>query len=94
VSDNQDSGPPTAVMSIKDPTYPVKFTLKPENQMIPGGTPQPLDGRYKLYARHSPKGLPMAQEGFLGTTLGRDGRGVLAGSKVRLVIETPLPAGP
>ena len=86
----QDSGPPVAVVAIKQPSYPQRFALRPSDQMVANAPPQTLNGRYRLYARHSDSGQPMAQEGFLGTTLGSDGKGVRAGAGVKVVIDKPL----
>ena len=76
--------------SIANPTYPLKFTLRPEDQMIPGAPAHSFRGKYKLYVRHSPRSMPMSNDGFLGTSLGAEGRGVTAGSAVRVLIDTPL----
>jgi hypothetical protein len=85
-----DKGPPIAVLTIKQPQYPQRFTLRPEDQMVPGSAPRALDGRYKVYARHSVSGQPMAQEGFLGTTLGPDGKGARAGAEYKVVLDKAL----
>ena len=86
----KDSGPPVAVVSIQQPAYPQRFTLRPEDQMVAGSVAQPLNGRYKLYARHSVSGQPMTREGFLGTTLGPDGKGLRAGANASVVIDRRL----
>lgn len=87
----QESGPPVAVLAIANPSYPLQFALRPEDQMVPGAAPKPLAGPFKLYARHSPDSMPMKNTGFVGTTLGREGRGVAAGSSVRVLIDRKLP---
>lgn len=87
----EDRGPPTAVVAIRNPSYPQKFVLRSKDQMLAGSAPQPLSGNYRLYARHSPTGEPMSGDGFVGTTLGSGGNGVRVGSEIAVVIEKSPP---
>ena len=74
----RSKGAPTVVASIKDPGYPQAFSLCPANQMLPGAAPKPLNGAYRVYARHSPTGKPMVSEGFAGSSAGANGAGIKA----------------
>jgi hypothetical protein len=83
-------GPPTAVVTIRNPVYPQSFVLCGSNQMLAGAAAKPISDRYRAYARHSLTGAPMAQEGFLGTTTGTDNAGIRAGDKIAISISRPL----
>lgn len=84
------TGPPSAVVTIRNPVYPQNFTLCGSDQMVPGTPAQPLDGHYRVYARHSLTGAPMRREGFLGTTTGASPVGIRRGQAARLTIDRPL----
>lgn len=80
------SGIPTAVITIDNPRYPQSFTLCGADQMMGNVEAKTLDGKYKLFARHSPTGTPMKKEGFIGESLGLGGKGIKVGDKVTVII--------
>ena len=82
----RESGIPTAVITIDNPAYPQDFSLCGDDQMMRGVKARTLDESYKVFARHSPTGVPMKKEGFVGDSLGPGGKGVRAGEKVSLTI--------
>ncbi|MBL8523490.1 MAG: hypothetical protein JNN20_07375 [Betaproteobacteria bacterium] len=86
----RDRGPPSAVKTIKDPAYPFSFKLCQSDQMIPTSPGRPLDGTYRVYARHSLTGAPMTEEGWIGSSAGDRDLGVRAGTKVTVVVSTLL----
>ncbi len=83
----RESGIPTAVITIDNPTYPQDFMLCGDDQMMRGVKARTLDESYKVFARHSPTGVPMKKEGFIGDSLGPGGKGVRRGEKVSLTID-------
>lgn len=85
-------GPPAAVVSIDQPAYPQRFTLTAADVMVPGMPKADLGQRYVVHARHSPSGVPMREEGFVGEQAGPDGRGVTAGDDVSVVIDREVRA--
>ena len=86
----RDQGPPTAVVTIKSPSYPQAFSVCGGDQMMPGARPKNLGGSYRLYARHSISGAPMKQEGYLGTSDGAADKGLKAGESAQVEISRPL----
>lgn len=83
----REKGAPTAVVSIRNPRYPQQFQLCPADQMIPGAPGQALTGLYRVYARHSPTGRPMTQDGWAGSHAGEKGGGVRVGQTVSVRID-------
>jgi len=62
----QSKGPPSAVLRIAQPRFPLKFTLGPGNAMIPN---TPFTGPFTITAKFSPTGNALQKEGTLiGTT--------------------------
>ena len=83
----RESGVPSAVITIDNPVYPQDFMLCGEDQMLRGRKARALEEIYKVFARHSPTGIPMKKEGVIGDSLGADGKGVRAGEQVRVIID-------
>lgn len=81
------SGPPAAVLRLVNPTFPVSFSLGPQNAMIPG---IPFQGPFEIVARFSPSGDVMQKKGsFEGHAKSKSG--VKAGEKnIQITIDQNL----
>lgn len=55
-----EAGPPVAVVRIDNPRFPQKYSLGPENVMMPGSD---FKGPFKVTARYSPSGDAMQKKG-------------------------------
>lgn len=86
----REDGQPVAVITIVEPEYPQFFEICADDQMLPHASPRPLHSKYKAYARHSPSGVPMVKEGFIGNYSGPDGEGIRAGETTIITITRPL----